>query len=60
MIDDVMSFFSGVYKHGSESHQYIDYYYVGGTQNPYKDPVPNGDLKFRSYLPAGTYDYRYL
>ena len=50
----------GVYKKGDESHLYVDYYYVGGTQNPYKDPVPNGEIKFTSYLPSGVYDYRYL
>eukprot|EP00794_Sanderia_malayensis_P020371 gene20371-22380_t len=49
-----------VYKHGESSYEYVDFYYVGGTQNPYKDPVPKGQLKFVSYLPAGTYDYRYL
>ncbi|XP_065062872.1 uncharacterized protein LOC135689548 isoform X1 [Rhopilema esculentum] len=50
----------GVYQKGVDSHEYVDYYYVGGTQNPYKDPVPNGELKFSSYLPAGIYEYRYL
>lgn len=50
----------GVYRKGDASHLYVDYYYVGGSQNPYKDPVPNGEIKFKSYLPAGIYDYRYL
>lgn len=50
----------GVYQRGASSYDYVDFYYVGGTQNPYKDPVPSGQLKFMSYLPAGQYDYRYL
>ena len=51
---------SGVYPSGADNHLYVDYYYVGGGQNPLKDAIPTGSLTFKSYLPNGKYDYRYL
>ena len=51
---------SGVYPHGAENHKYVDFVYVGGTQNPKSDPVPKGSLKLTALLPDGQYDYRYL
>lgn len=50
----------GVYPSGADNQRYIDYYYVGGGQNPLKDAIPTGSLTFKSYLPNGKYDYRYL
>ncbi|KAL9952296.1 hypothetical protein ACROYT_G039531 [Oculina patagonica] len=50
----------GVYPSGAENHMYVDYLYVGGGQNPLKDAIPKGSLTFKSYLPNGKYDYRYL
>ncbi|KAJ7379805.1 hypothetical protein OS493_012552 [Desmophyllum pertusum] len=50
----------GVYPSGADNHMYVDYYYVGGGQNPNKDAIPKGSLTFKSYLPNGKYDYRYL
>lgn len=50
----------GVYPNGADNEMYIDYYYVGGGQNPLKDAIPTGSLTFKSYLPNGKYDYRYL
>ncbi len=49
-----------MYPSGAESHKYVDYAYVGGTQNPRKDPVPVGKLNFTAVLPNGKYDYRYM
>ena len=51
---------SGVYPSGVDNHMYVDYYYVGGGQNPLKDAIPTGSLTLKSYLPNGKYDYRYL
>ena len=56
----VFLFFSGVYPAGAASHLYVDYSYVGGEQNPLKDPVPQGSLNFTAVLPNGKYDYRYM
>lgn len=50
----------GVYPSGADNQMYVDYYYVGGGQNPLKDAIPKGSLTFKSYLPNGKYDYRYL
>jgi len=33
---------------------------VGGSQNPLKDPVPQGTLKFTTVLPDGLYEFRYM
>ena len=38
----------------------MDYAYVGGSQNPLKDPVPQGTLKFTTVLPDGQYEFRYM
>lgn len=51
---------TGVYSAGSNNMKYVDFAYVGGTQNPRSDPVPKGQLKFTAVLPNGNYDYRYL
>lgn len=50
----------GVFPSGVDNHMYVDFYYVGGGQNPLKDAIPTGSLTFKSYLPKGKYDYRYL
>lgn len=50
----------GIYPEGAPGHSYLDFSYVGGTQNPLKDPVPVGTLQFRNTLPNGTYNYRYM
>lgn len=50
----------GVYPSGADNEMYVDFFYVGGGQNPNADPVPEGSLTFKSYLPNGKYDYRYL
>jgi len=51
----------GVYPHGStDNKNYVDFYYVGGTQNPLKDAVPQGKITLKTFLPEGKYDYRYL
>lgn len=51
---------SGVYPSGADNEMYVDFLYVGGGQNPNADPLPKGSLTFKSYLPNGKYDYRYL
>ena len=57
----ILSYFTvGVYPSGADNQMYVDYYYVGGGQNPLKDAIPKGSLTFKSYLPNGKYDYRYL
>lgn len=51
----------GVFPHGSsDNHNYLDYYFVGGSQNPLKDPVPSGQLTFKTFVPKGKYDFRYM
>ncbi|CAH3145642.1 unnamed protein product [Pocillopora meandrina] len=50
----------GVYPSGADNEMYVDFLYVGGGQNPNADPLPKGSLTFKSYLPNGKYDYRYL
>lgn len=50
----------GVYPSGADNYMYVDFYYVGGGRNPGKDAEPTGSLTFKSYLPDGQYDYRYL
>ncbi|XP_031560929.1 uncharacterized protein LOC116296948 [Actinia tenebrosa] len=50
----------GVYPSGSDNNMYVDFYYVGGGQNPGKNARSKGSLTFTSYLPKGKYDYRYL
>lgn len=50
----------GVYPSGSNNSFYVDFKYVGGTQNPLADPVPKGNLNFEVRLPNGKYDVRYL
>lgn len=50
----------GVFPSGSNNLKYVDFMYVGGTQNPLADPVPKGQVKFTAVLPNGKYDYRYL
>jgi hypothetical protein len=39
---------------------YVDFYYVGGGQNPGKHAQATGSLTFTSFLPKGQYDYRYM
>ena len=51
---------AGVYPDGAPSHGYVDFAYVGGTQNPLKDPVPRGSLNFTATLPNGVYHYKYM
>lgn len=50
----------GVYPSGADNKMYVDYYYVGGGQNPLSNATPKGSLTFKTYLPNGKYDYRYL
>jgi len=50
----------GVYPSGADNKMYVDYYYVGGGQNPLSNAIPKGSLTFKTYLPNGKYDYRYL
>ena len=50
----------GVYPSGSNNSFYVDFKYVGGSQNPLADPVPKGHLNFEVNLPNGKYDLRYL
>ena len=51
---------AGVYPDGTASHGYVDFAYVGGTQNPRKDPVSKGSLNFTATLPNGVYHYQYM
>ncbi|EDO36414.1 predicted protein [Nematostella vectensis] len=50
----------GVYPSGKDNSFYVDFYYIGGGQNPTKGARPKGTLTFRSFLPKGEYEYRYL
>jgi len=50
----------GIYPHGTDNRNYVDFYYVGGGQNPYQANMPTGEIKFTTYLPRGKYDVRYL
>ena len=56
----VIILLAGVYPEGAPSHGYVDFSYVGGTQNPLKDPVPRGSLNFTATLPNGVYHYKYM
>lgn len=51
---------AGVYPRNAVGRGYVDYSYVGGSQNPLKDPVPEGTLQFFTTLPNGVYNYRYM
>lgn len=53
-------FFSGVYPADSDNSKYVDFYYVGGGQNPGEKALAKGSLTFASFLPKGQYEYRYL
>lgn len=50
----------GVYPHSASNHMYVDYMYVGGTQNPTSEVLPSGNVTFTTFLPQGKYDVRYL
>ncbi|XP_006824092.2 uncharacterized protein LOC102804574, partial [Saccoglossus kowalevskii] len=50
----------GIYPQGTQNDKYLDFRYVQGSQNPKRNPVPNGSVTMNSYLPNGTYDIRYL
>ncbi|XP_013392878.1 uncharacterized protein LOC106160753 isoform X2 [Lingula anatina] len=50
----------GVFPSATSDDSYVDFRYVQGTQNPRKDPVPVGKVTFRSFLPDGVYDVRYM
>ena len=51
---------TGVYSSGASSHDYVNYAYVGGSQNPRGDPVPQGALNFTMVLPDGEYQLKYM
>lgn len=50
----------GLYQSGTSDKAYLDFSYVGGSQNPLKDPVPQGVLNFTVTVPQGAYQFRYL
>ena len=56
----IIALLPGVFQSGSSNYKYVDFMYVGGSQNPLADPVPQGKLQFGAFLPNGKYDYRYL
>ena len=51
---------TGIFPQDAENHKYVDFSYVGGTQNPRADPVPKGNIQFTLILPNGSYDVRYM
>lgn len=53
-------FIAGVYQSGASNKAYVDYVYVGGSQNPMSEVITNGNVSFITYLPHGSYDIRYL
>ncbi|KAK3714393.1 hypothetical protein QZH41_020626 [Actinostola sp. cb2023] len=50
----------GVYPSSADNSKYVDFYYVGGGQNPGEKAQAKGSLTFASFLPKGKYEYRYL
>jgi len=51
----------GIYPQGVTNRAYVDYVYVGGTQNPMSEIITDGSVKLKMVsLPTGTYDIRYL
>jgi len=50
-----------IYPASSKSNEdYLDYSYVGGSQNPLSQAIPEGETTFDVYLPSGTYKVKYL
>ena len=53
--------FPGIYPKGVTNHDYVDFVYVGGTQNPLSEIITKGNVQLKMVsLPAGSYDVRYL
>ena len=50
----------GVFPASATSDGFVDFRYVGGSQNPKGDPVTSGKLPFQLFLPDGGYTVRYM
>ena len=64
--NELVSFLSvyylpGIYPKGVTNHDYVDYIYVGGSQNPTSEIITEGKVQLNMVsVPAGSYDVRYL
>lgn len=50
----------GVFLPNASNSQFLDFLYVNGKQDPTRNPVPSGSVVFKTVLPPGIYEFRYL